>query len=76
VIFQKTTQISYCLTDEFRETLANRQRPDMAGLRAGAALGRADLLARIKPYSSGAMPITAMVAATASLTNSRRRCLK
>jgi histidinol-phosphate aminotransferase len=39
----------------------------MAGLRAGAALGRPDLLARIKPYSSGALPITAMVAATASL---------
>ena len=39
----------------------------MAGLRAGTALGRPDLLARIKPYSSGAMPITGMVAATASL---------
>jgi histidinol-phosphate/aromatic aminotransferase/cobyric acid decarboxylase-like protein len=39
----------------------------MAGLRAGAALARPDLLARIRPYSSGALPITAMVAATASL---------
>jgi histidinol-phosphate aminotransferase len=39
----------------------------MAGLRAGAALGRPDLLAKIRPYSSGALPITAMVAATASL---------
>ncbi len=39
----------------------------MAGLRAGAAIARPELLARIKPYSSGALPITAMVAATASL---------
>ncbi len=39
----------------------------MAGLRAGAAIGRPELLARVKPYSSGALPITAMVAATASL---------
>jgi histidinol-phosphate/aromatic aminotransferase/cobyric acid decarboxylase-like protein len=39
----------------------------MAGLRAGAAIGRPDLLARIKPFSSGALPITAMAAATASL---------
>lgn len=39
----------------------------MAGLRAGAALGRRELLDRIKSFSSGALPITAMVAATASL---------
>ncbi|MBV8551621.1 MAG: pyridoxal phosphate-dependent aminotransferase [Acidobacteriaceae bacterium] len=39
----------------------------MAGLRAGAAFGRPDLLAKVKPYSAGAMPITAMVGATASL---------
>jgi histidinol-phosphate/aromatic aminotransferase/cobyric acid decarboxylase-like protein len=39
----------------------------MAGLRAGAAIGRPDLLARIKPFSSGALPITGMAAATASL---------
>ena len=39
----------------------------MAGLRAGAMIGRPDLLAKIRPYSAGAMPITAMVAATASL---------
>lgn len=39
----------------------------MAGLRAGAALARPELLERITPYSSGALPITAMVAATASL---------
>jgi histidinol-phosphate/aromatic aminotransferase/cobyric acid decarboxylase-like protein len=39
----------------------------MAGIRAGAALGRPDLLQKIVPYSSGAMPVTAMVAATASL---------
>jgi histidinol-phosphate/aromatic aminotransferase/cobyric acid decarboxylase-like protein len=41
----------------------------MAGLRAGAALGRPDLLAKILPYSSGALPVTGMVAATASLKN-------
>ena len=39
----------------------------MAGLRAGAALGRPELLDRIRPFSSGALPVTAMVAATASL---------
>jgi histidinol-phosphate/aromatic aminotransferase/cobyric acid decarboxylase-like protein len=39
----------------------------MAGIRAGAALGRPDLLQKIVPYSSGAMPVTAMAAATASL---------
>ena len=39
----------------------------MAGLRAGAALGRPDLLKKIMPYSAGAMPVTAMVGATASL---------
>lgn len=39
----------------------------MAGLRAGAALARPELLERITPFSSGALPITAMVAATASL---------
>jgi histidinol-phosphate/aromatic aminotransferase/cobyric acid decarboxylase-like protein len=39
----------------------------MAGLRAGAALGRPDLLQKIQPYSAGALPVTGMVAATASL---------
>ncbi|MBZ5635132.1 MAG: pyridoxal phosphate-dependent aminotransferase [Acidobacteriia bacterium] len=39
----------------------------MAGLRAGAAIGRPDLLAKITPYSSGALPITGMAGATASL---------
>ena len=39
----------------------------MAGLRAGAAIGRPDLLAKITPYSAGALPITGMVGATASL---------
>jgi histidinol-phosphate aminotransferase len=39
----------------------------MAGLRAGAALARPDLLEKMKPYSAGAMPITAMVGANASL---------
>jgi histidinol-phosphate aminotransferase len=39
----------------------------MAGLRAGAAIGRPDLLARIRPYGAGALPVTAMVAASRSL---------
>ncbi len=39
----------------------------MAGLRAGAALGRPELLQKIQSYSAGALPITGMVAATASL---------
>ncbi len=39
----------------------------MAGLRAGAAFGRPDLLAKVTPYSAGALPVTGMVAALASL---------
>jgi histidinol-phosphate aminotransferase len=39
----------------------------MAGLRAGAAIARPDLLEKITQWSAGAMPITAMVGATASL---------
>lgn len=39
----------------------------MAGLRAGAAFARPDLLAKISPFSAGAMPVTAMVGARASL---------
>jgi histidinol-phosphate aminotransferase len=41
----------------------------MAGLRAGAALARPDLLRKLSNYSSGALPITSMAAATASLKN-------
>jgi histidinol-phosphate aminotransferase len=39
----------------------------MAGLRAGAAIARPDLLEKMRPYTAGAMPITGMVGATASL---------
>jgi histidinol-phosphate aminotransferase len=39
----------------------------MAGLRAGAAFGRPDLLQKITPYGAGALPATGMAAATASL---------
>ncbi|HKE25636.1 MAG TPA: pyridoxal phosphate-dependent aminotransferase [Bryobacteraceae bacterium] len=39
----------------------------MAGLRAGAAIARPDLLQKLSGYSSGALPITGMAAATASL---------
>ena len=39
----------------------------MAGIRAGAAFGRPDLLAKLGMHTAGALPITAMAAATASL---------
>jgi histidinol-phosphate aminotransferase len=39
----------------------------MAGLRAGAAMARPDLLDKIKGYGAGALPVTGMVAAIASL---------
>ena len=39
----------------------------MAGLRAGAAIARPDLLDKIQPYSAGALPVTGMVGASASL---------
>ncbi len=39
----------------------------MAGLRAGAAIARPDLIEKIRPFSAGAMPLTAMVGATASV---------
>jgi histidinol-phosphate aminotransferase len=39
----------------------------MAGLRAGAAMARPDLLEKIQPYGAGALPVTGMVGATASL---------
>jgi histidinol-phosphate aminotransferase len=39
----------------------------MAGLRAGAAMARPDLLEKIQQYSAGALPVTGMVGASASL---------
>ena len=39
----------------------------MAGLRAGAAIGRPDLLAKLSSYGAGALPLTGMVGAHASL---------
>jgi len=39
----------------------------MAGLRAGAAMGRPDLISKLRGYGAGALPVTGMVAATASL---------
>jgi histidinol-phosphate aminotransferase len=39
----------------------------MAGLRAGAAIGRPDLIGKLKGYGAGALPVTGMVGATASL---------
>jgi histidinol-phosphate aminotransferase len=39
----------------------------MAGIRAGAVIGRPDLLAKVRPYSANFLPTTAMAAATASL---------
>jgi histidinol-phosphate/aromatic aminotransferase/cobyric acid decarboxylase-like protein len=53
----------------------------MAGLRAGAALGRPDLLERLRSFGAGALPVTGMVAASASLrarnlVPERRRIVK
>ena len=39
----------------------------MAGLRAGAAFARPDIIEKFKPWAAGMMPITGMVGATASL---------
>lgn len=39
----------------------------MAGLRAGAALGRPDLIGKLRNFGAGALPLTGMVGATASL---------
>lgn len=39
----------------------------MAGLRAGMAIGRPDLIAKLRPYGSGMLPITGLVGATASM---------
>lgn len=39
----------------------------MAGLRAGAAFGRPDLLEKLRAFGAGALPVTGMVAASASL---------
>ena len=39
----------------------------MAGLRAGAAMGRPDLVMKLRSYGAGALPVTGIVGATASL---------
>ena len=39
----------------------------MAGIRCGVAMGRPDLLAKLLAYGQNSMPVTALVAATASL---------
>ena len=41
----------------------------MAGLRAGAAIARPDLIEKLAGYGAGMLPITGMAAATASLQN-------
>lgn len=38
----------------------------MAGIRCGMAMGRPDLLAKLRPHGSGMLPITGLVAGTAS----------
>lgn len=53
----------------------------MAGLRAGAAIGRPDLIGRLRAYGGGILPATGMAAATASLAckdlvSSRRASMK
>lgn len=39
----------------------------MAGIRAGFAMGRPDLLAKLRPYGGGMLPITGLACATASM---------
>jgi histidinol-phosphate aminotransferase len=39
----------------------------MAGLRAGCAMGRPELIGKLRNYGAGALPVTGIVAATASL---------
>lgn len=39
----------------------------MAGIRAGQAMGRPDLLAKLRPYGAGMLPITGLTAATTSM---------
>jgi histidinol-phosphate aminotransferase len=41
----------------------------MAGIRCGVAMGRPDLLARLEPYLQNQMPVTALAAAHASITD-------
>lgn len=41
----------------------------MAGLRAGAAFAKPEILEKISQFSAGAMPVTAMAAATASVNS-------
>ncbi len=41
----------------------------MAGLRAGAAIARPDIIEKLAGYGAGMLPITGMAAATASLQN-------
>jgi histidinol-phosphate aminotransferase len=53
----------------------------MAGLRAGAAMGRPDLIGKLRSYGAGALPMTGMVGAAASLkvknlVPERRRIVK
>jgi histidinol-phosphate aminotransferase len=39
----------------------------MAGIRAGFAIGRPDLIDKLRPFGNGSLPITGLAAATASL---------
>lgn len=39
----------------------------MAGLRAGIAMARPDLLAKMRPFGAGMLPITGLAGATASM---------
>jgi histidinol-phosphate/aromatic aminotransferase/cobyric acid decarboxylase-like protein len=53
----------------------------MAGLRAGAAIGRPDLIGKLRNFGAGALPLTGMVGATASLKSKnlvteRRKLIK
>ncbi len=43
----------------------------MAGLRMGFAMGRPDLLAKLRPYGAGFLPVTALACAAASMKVAR-----
>jgi histidinol-phosphate aminotransferase len=41
----------------------------MAGLRAGAAIAKPELLAKMRPYGAGALPVTGMIGGLTSLNS-------
>jgi histidinol-phosphate aminotransferase len=68
--FSKTAEPATALVASGKDVIILRtfsKLYGMAGLRAGAALGRPDLLDKIRGYAAGALPVAGMVGAIASL---------